>query len=145
MQKKCFIEHIELSQSINLPLVIHNRNSDKELIDSLKKIKIFNGVVHCFASNLDLAYKLLKINLYLSFTGLITFVDELEKVIQNVPIDRIMIETDSPYLTPRPHRGKRNEPYMVKYVAEKIAEIKKTTIEEVARVTSLNAKDFFGI
>jgi len=144
-QIKIFNEQLELAKALNIPCIIHNRNSDKELLESLSKVNIPRGVIHCFASNLDLAKKLIKKNLYLSFTGLITFSSELELVIKNIPLEKIMVETDSPYLTPAPHRGKRNEPYMVKYVAKKIAEIKQTTVEEIATITSLNAKAFFEI
>ena len=144
-QIKIFNEQLELAKSLNIPCIIHNRSSDKELIESLSNVKVSKGVIHCFASNLELAKKLIKMNLYLSFTGLITFVDELELVIKNIPLDKIMLETDSPYLTPIPHRGKRNEPYMVKYVAKKIAEIKQKPIEEIANITSSNAKVFFEI
>ena len=144
-QIKIFNEQLELAKNLNIPCIIHNRNSDKELVVSLIRNKISKGVIHCFASNLELANKLINMSLYLSFTGLITFANELESVIKNISLDNMMIETDSPYLTPKPHRGKRNEPYMVKYVAEKIAHIKNTTIDEVAEVTSQNAKVFFGL
>tara|TARA_Y100000590_G_scaffold330747_1_gene375763 strand:+ start:210 stop:962 length:753 start_codon:yes stop_codon:yes gene_type:complete len=144
-QIRVFEEQLELAKSLNMPCVIHNRESDKELIESIENTNNNNGVIHCFASNLDLAKKLLKLNFHLSFTGLITFADELKKVVENIPLERIMIETDSPYLTPVPHRGKRNEPYMVKYVAQEIAKIKKIPFHEVAKKTSITAKEFFGI
>ena len=89
--------------------------------------------------------KLINLNFHLSFTGLITFVSELKKVVKDVPLEKIMIETDSPYLAPIPHRGKRNEPYMVKYVAEEIAKIKNISFNDVANQTSKTAKEFFGI
>ena len=144
-QVKIFNEQIELANHLNMPCVIHNRNSDKELLESLKQQKIKKGVIHCFASNIKFAKELLNLNLFLSFTGLLTFNKELENVVKEIPLKKIMIETDSPYLTPKPHRGKRNEPFMVKYVAQKIAEIKKISIEEVANVTTKNAVEFFGL
>ena len=144
-QIKVFEEQLELAKSLNMPCVIHNRESDKELIESIKNTNNNNGVIHCFASNLDLANKLLKLNFHLSFTGLITFVEELKEVVKNIPIEKMMVETDSPYLTPVPHRGKRNEPYMVKYVAKEIAKIKGISFDEVATKTSITAKKFFGI
>ncbi len=144
-QVKIFNEQIELANHLNMPCVIHNRNSDKELLESLKQQKIKKGVIHCFASNIKFAKELLNLNLFLSFTGLLTFNKELESVVKEIPLKKIMIETDSPYLTPKPHRGKRNEPFMVKYVAQKIAEIKKISIEEVANVTTKNAVEFFGL
>ena len=144
-QVKIFNEQIELANHLNMPCVIHNRNSDIELLESLKQQKIKKGVIHCFASNIKFAKELLNLNLFLSFTGLLTFNKELENVVKEIPLKKIMIETDSPYLTPKPHRGKRNEPFMVKYVAQKIAEIKKISIEEVANVTTKNAVEFFGL
>ena len=144
-QIKIFEEQLELAKSLKMPCVIHNRESDKELIHSIKKTKNNNAVIHCFASNYKFANELINLNLHLSFTGLITFVDELKKVVENIPIDKIMVETDSPYLTPIPHRGKRNEPYMVKYVAEEIAKIKNISLEDVANQTTKTANTFFGI
>ncbi len=142
-QVKVFREQLELAKSINLPVIIHNRNSDDDLLNCLQLEKNKNGVIHCFASNLNFAKQLIALNMHLSFTGLITFVKELENVIKNIPLSKIMIETDSPYLTPIPNRGKRNEPYMVKYVAEKIAHIRNLSIEDIATATTNTANNFF--
>lgn len=144
-QIRIFEEQLELAKSLNMPCIIHNRESDKELLESIKKTKNNNGVIHCFASDSKLAIELIRLNFHLSFTGLITFANELKEVIKNIPLGKIMLETDSPYLAPIPHRGKRNEPYMVKYVAKEIAKIKNITINEVANQTSKTAKVFFGI
>jgi TatD DNase family protein len=145
IQIEVFEEQLELAKSLNIPCVVHNRDSDNQLLKSINNTNNRNGVIHCFASNLELANKLINLNYHLSFTGLITFAKELNEVIKNIPFDKIMIETDSPYLTPIPHRGKRNEPYMVKYIAKEIAKIKNITIDEVANQTSKTAKAFFGI
>ena len=144
-QIRVFKEQLELSKSLNMPCVIHNRDSDQELISSIKDVNINKGVVHCFASDIKCAKSLLSMNFHLSFTGLITFVKELKEVVKHVPLDKIMIETDSPYLAPIPHRGKRNEPYMVKYVAQEIAKIKNINFDQVAMNTTNTAKEFFGI
>ena len=144
-QKKVFIEQLELAKELNMPVIIHNRDADSDILESLNKININKGVIHCFASDLKFAQKIISLNLYLSFTGLITFATNLEKVVKNIPIDKIMLETDSPYLTPVPFRGKRNEPYMVKFVAEKVAQIKKMTLEDVSNITTKTASEFFGI
>tara|TARA_B100001094_G_scaffold136954_1_gene132630 strand:- start:73 stop:825 length:753 start_codon:yes stop_codon:yes gene_type:complete len=144
-QINIFEEQLLLAKSMDIPCIIHNRESDKELINSINKTKNNNGVVHCFASNLDLATELIKLGFHLSFTGLITFAKELKHVIENIPIEKIMVETDSPYLTPIPHRGKRNEPYMVKYIAMEIAKIKNIPFEQVATQTTKTAKKFFDI
>ena len=145
IQKKIFLEQLELSKSLNMPIVIHNRESDEDIINCLQKTNVTNGVIHCFASNTKFAKKILNQGLNISFTGLITFVQELEDVIYNIPIEKIMLETDSPYLTPKPHRGKRNDPSMIKYIAEKISNIKNISIEEVSTITSKTAENFFGI
>jgi len=144
-QIKIFEQQLELAKSLNMPCVIHNRESDNNLLRSIKRTNNSNGVIHCFASNNKLAKELINLGLHLSFTGLITFDNQLKDVIKNVPLEKMMLETDSPYLTPVPYRGKRNEPYMVKYVAEKIASIKNISLSDVASQTSKTAKIFFGI
>ena len=145
IQKTIFLEQLELSKSLNLPVIIHNRESDNDIINCLIEKNITNGVIHCFASNTEFAKKILNQGLKISFTGLITFAKELEEVILNIPIEKIMLETDSPYLTPVPFRGKRNNPSMIKYIAEKISTIKKISIEEVGKITTKTAEEFFGI
>ena len=144
-QIKIFREQCALSKSLNLPIIVHNRDSDDDLLECLIKEKISHGVIHCFASNLNFAKKITDLGMKISFTGLITFAKELEDVVLNTPIEDMMIETDSPYLTPIPFRGKRNDPSMVKYVAQKIAEIKNISESEVGEITSQTAETFFGI
>ena len=142
-QKKRFIEQIELANSLKLPVIIHNRDSDDDLYNILKKYHP-KGVIHCFSSTTDYAIKILKLGILLSFTGIITFKNStLGDVIEQINLSNIMVETDSPYLTPEPHRGKRNEPSYVYYVAKKIAEIKNVPIEEVINRTTKNALDLF--
>jgi len=144
IQKKCFIEHIELSKDIEIPLVIHNRNSDDDLLEILKKYKP-NGVVHCFSGNIAMAKEIIDLGLLLSFTGIITFNNStLRDVIKEINLNTFMLETDSPYLTPIPFRGKRNEPKHVKIIAEKIAEIKNLPIEEIIEHTTKNAYRLFS-
>jgi TatD DNase family protein len=103
------------------------------------------GVVHCFSGDEDLAWKYFNLGLFISFTGLITFSKQWDELIRKMPLDKIMIETDTPYMTPEPHRGQRNEPVLVQYVAKRIAEIKNLKIEKVAEVTFENAKNLFRI
>ena len=145
VQKNVFNDQLDLAKSLNIPVVIHNRMADNDIYESLKKKKIQKAVIHCFASNLKFAKKVILLNVLLSFTGLITFAKDLENIIENIPIEKIMLETDSPYLTPNPHRGKRNEPYMVKFIADKISNLKNIPIEDVARITTKTASNFFGI
>ena len=142
-QIKVFREQLELAKDLNLPVVIHNRESDDDLYDNIKNSKISKGVVHCFSSDVNFANKLFELGLIISFTGIITFSKELQEVVKEIPMSKIMIETDSPYLTPIPFRGKRNEPYMVREIAKKIAEIKNLSFDEVVNVTTNNAKKLF--
>ena len=117
--------------------------TDKEILIGLKETEHSSGVIHCFASNLDFAKSILETGFYISFTGMITFVKDLEEVVQEVPLDKMMVETDSPYLSPKPYRGKKNEPAFAVHVAEKIAELKKISIEEVADATTETAYNLF--
>ena len=140
-----FEEQLNLAKELDLPAIIHNRESDSDLYNILQSLKINKGVIHCFSSTIDFAYQNLDLGLLLSFTGIVTFSDDLKKVVQEIPLNKMMLETDSPYLTPKPFRGKRNEPYMVNFIAEEIAKIKNISKEEVANKTTQTAKDFFGI
>ena len=143
IQKKIFIDQIELSNNLNLPIVIHNRESDKDLLEILKRFKP-KGVIHCFSGNLKMAKEVTNLGLLISFTGIITFknFNHLD-VIEKIDLNNIMVETDSPYLSPIPHRGKRNEPKHVKIIAEKIAEIKNLPIQKVIKQTTKNAFKLF--
>ena len=143
IQKKIFIDQIELSNNLNLPIVIHNRESDKDLLEILKRFKP-KGVIHCFSGNLKMAKEVTNLGLLISFTGIITFknFNHLD-VIEEIDLNNIMVETDSPYLSPIPHRGKRNEPKHVKIIAEKIAEIKNLPIQKVIKQTTKNAFKLF--
>lgn len=142
-QIKVFREQLELAKDLNLPVVIHNRDSDEDLYDNIKNSKVDKGVIHCFSSDVNFANKLFELGLIISFTGIITFSKKLQEVVKEIPLNKIMIETDSPYLTPVPYRGKRNEPYMVSEIAKKIAEIKNKSFDEVVDVTTNNAKQLF--
>lgn len=144
-QIKVFREQLELAKDLDMPAVIHNRESDSDLYENIKASKINKGVIHCYSSDVEYANKLFDLGLLVSFTGIVTFSKSLQKVVKKIPLDKMMIETDSPYLTPIPFRGKRNEPHMVSLVAEKIAEIKNIPIEEVAKVTTETAKQLFSI
>jgi len=145
IQKKIFIEQLELAKSCDLPVIVHNRNADKDLLYCIKKTNSSKGVIHCFASNDQFAKKILSLGYLISFTGLITFADNLSTVVKNTPINKIMIETDSPYLTPIPFRGKTNEPAMIKHIAQKIADIKKINLDLIAKETTKTAMEFFNL
>ena len=145
IQKKVFREQLELANDLDLPAIIHCRNSDDDLYACIKDSKNNNGVIHCFASNLEFAYKMIDLGYFISFTGMITFVKDLEVVIKEINLENIMIETDSPYLAPIPYRGKRNEPWMVKLIAEKISSIKNIDIKTISEITTKNAEELFKI
>ena len=148
LQKKAFVKQIELANDFNLPIVIHTRDAVMDTIEILKKNKVNKkGVFHCCPLNRELVKEALKLDFYISFAGPITFKNSknANEIIQMVPDDKILIETDSPYLSPEPLRGKRNDPRNVKYIAQKIADVKELSINEVAEFTSQNAKRVFLI
>ena len=128
---------------MDLPTVVHCRESDAHILNGIIKSNNGYGVIHCFASTLAFAQQILKTGFHLSFTGLITFVKSLEDVVKETPLDKMMLETDSPYLAPTPHRGKRNEPLYVKNVAEKVAQLKEMSVEDVVHQTTHTANLFF--
>ena len=147
-QLKYFIEQLNLANEVNLPVVVHSRDAQKDTLDTLKNIKINNnGVIHCFSGSLESAKEFLKLGYYLGFDGPITFKNAKNalEVLEYMPLDKILIETDAPYLTPTPFRGERNNSMYLTYVINKIAEIKKIPPEEVANITMNNAKTLFKI
>jgi len=146
IQMQVFREQLDLSKSVSLPAIVHCREAEK---DVLKVIESFNknlrGVIHCFSGDLEFAKKIISNHFLISFTGMITFLDKpFSNVIKNIDIENIMLETDSPYLTPKPYRGKRNEPSYVKYIAKKISELKNIPINEVDKKTTRNATRLFN-
>ena len=142
-QRKVYSEQLEMARSLDIPAVVHCRESDDDILAGIKQSGHESGVIHCFASNLDFANSIINTGFCISFTGMITFIKELEEVVREVPLEKIMVETDSPYLTPIPHRGKKNEPAYVVHVAEKIAKLKEIGLEEVAEATTRTAYHLF--
>jgi len=148
VQKKVLQEQLRIAKDLNLPAIIHNREADDDIYKILKQEQNGNlkAVLHCFSSDVEFMEKAIDLGCYISFTGNITFKkSNLSEVVEKTPLEKIMIETDSPFLSPAPYRGKRNEPKYVKIVAEKIAEIKSLSIDEVISMTSKNAKKFFNL
>lgn len=141
-QKRIFSNHIEASLTAKLPLIIHTRDADADTIDLMRDVgqKKARGVMHCFSGGIELAKASLDLGFYISFSGIVTFkkADELREVVKYVPLDRVLVETDSPYLAPIPHRGKRNEPAFVVHTAQMVAELKGLGKEEIARTTTNN-------
>ena len=149
LQRERFREQITLARELRLPIVVHTREAQDDTIAILKEENAADvgGVFHCFSGDARLAKNALDLGFLLSFSGVITFQNAtmLRDIVKTVPMDRILVETDSPYLTPAPHRGKRNEPAHVRLVAEKIAAIQGMTADQIAELTSQNARRVFKI
>lgn len=151
-QMKLFEIHVELAKELNLPVIIHCRDAENEVLQILSKHSDssgnnnLRGVLHCCTGTISLVRELIKLGYYIGLSGIITFknANEIRKMVLEVPIEKILIETDSPYLTPEPYRGKRNEPAFLVHIAKKLAEICGTTIDRIAEVTSSNAEELFG-
>ncbi|MFA7088243.1 MAG: TatD family hydrolase [Patescibacteria group bacterium] len=154
-QQEIFAQQLLLARSLDLPVIIHCRQAHDDLYRILSEFKKEYGnflpsdrpwgVIHCFSGDEDLAWKYFKLGLLISFTGLITFSQQWDDLIRKTPLNKIMIETDTPYMTPEPYRGQRNEPILVQYIAKRIADIKGIEIEKVADITTNTAKNFFRI
>ncbi|MGE8081868.1 TatD family hydrolase [Peribacillus loiseleuriae] len=149
IQKDVFRKQIKLAKKVKLPIIIHNREATADIIEILKEENAHEvgGIMHCFSGSPEIAKECVEMNFYISLGGPVTFKNakKPKEVAAEIPLDRLLIETDCPYLAPHPFRGKRNEPAYVKLVAEQIAEIKEITFEEVAKATTWNAKKLFGI
>ncbi|HUH66723.1 MAG TPA: TatD family hydrolase [Syntrophales bacterium] len=143
-----FEEQLEVAAEIGLPVIIHDREAHKETVSILvaRKPK-HGGVIHCFSGDKRMASQCLDMGFYISIPGAITFgkPEKLGDVVRHIPLERLLVETDAPYITPVPNRGKRNEPAYVVHTARKVAEIKSVPFEELARATYQNTKDVFGI
>lgn len=150
-QKQIFIRQLEFALKNKLPVIIHCREAHDDLYEILANFRKNNnlsknwGVIHCFSGDYEWAQKYFDLGLKISFTGLITFVSSFDDVIRRSPLENIMIETDSPYLSPTPHRGQRNNPVWVKEVAKRIAEIKGLSVDEIEPLLWKNSLDFFNI
>ena len=149
LQQDSFVAHIHAASSTRLPIIVHTREADEDtmnILTSEMRNSKFLGLIHCFTSSKNLLAKMLDIGLYISMSGIITFKNatDLQEIVKYIPLDRLLIETDTPYLAPTPMRGKQNEPAFVRYVAEKVAELKNITSKELANVTTLNFKTLFS-
>ena len=147
IQQKAFRMQMQLAEELNLPVVVHEREAHEDglkIVDEFPEVK---GVFHCYSGSLEMAKELIKRGWYIGFTGVVTFKNARKavEVAQNIPLERILIETDCPYMAPEPFRGRRNDPSLVPYVAAKIASLRDLTPEEVGKATSENAKRLFRI
>ena len=146
VQKKVFHAQMRIAQDLNRPVIFHNRDADADVIEVLADYPEVIGVAHCFSSNLDTAKAFLNMGYYISFSGNLTFKNShLPEVAVEIPLNRVLVETDSPYLSPVPHRGKPNEPGRTRFVAEKLAEIHNIPFEEIAKHTTENAVELFRL
>ena len=148
-QKKIFIEHISAAAELNIPLIVHSRNAEEETYQILKnEKKNFNlkVLMHCFTGSSEFAKKLIDLNCYISVSGIITFKNSLKLIdtVSLIPIENLLVETDSPYLAPIPYRGKLNEPSYIIHTVKKLSQIKKTTVESVMKNTTNNFKKLFN-
>lgn len=147
VQKQWFLRQIRLAQELELPYIVHDRDAHADVMEIIRESGYFRGVMHCYSGSAEMAQELLKLGFYISFAGSVTFKNgkKAQEAAKTIPLERILIETDSPYLTPEPHRGERNDSSMVRFVAAKIAELKGITTAEAARITTENGKRFFNI
>lgn len=148
LQKEAFIKQIGLANELDLPIVIHSRDASVDTIEILKKYKVKSkGIFHCCQFNQEMIREALELGYYISFAGPVTFNNSrnASEIVKMVPLDKILIETDSPYLSPEPNRGKRNDSRNVRYIAQKIAEFKGIDVEEIAKVTYENGMRIFNI
>ncbi|MCK8817080.1 TatD family hydrolase [Natroniella sulfidigena] len=148
VQQQVFKEQLRVAKEVGLPVAIHSRDAKDDTLKILEEeASGLEGVMHCYAYDFNVARKVLRLGFHIAFGGVITFnnASKLRTVVDKVSLNKILLETDAPYLTPDPHRGQRNEPSYVKHVAEKIAEIKGVSLEEVAQQTTANARKLFNI
>ncbi|KQU56854.1 hydrolase TatD [Bacillus sp. Leaf406] len=149
VQKDVFRRQIRLAKKVKLPIIIHNREATQDIVDILKEEEAseVGGIMHCFSGSPEVAKECVDMNFYISLGGPVTFKNarKPKEVAKEIPLEKLLVETDCPYLAPHPNRGKRNEPAYVRLVAEQIAELKEISIEEVEAATTLNAKKLFNI
>ena len=147
LQKEVFVKQMEIAQQTKLPVIVHNRDAHKDTLDIVRQFKDVPGVYHCYAGSIEDAKVLVKMDWMLSFTGVITFKNARKAIetAQTVPLERIVIETDCPFMAPEPFRGKRNNPALVYRMAEKIAELRGISVEDAQRITTENGKRLYRI
>jgi len=148
-QQEGFIKQINLARELSLPIVIHERDACRDTLEILKSenVRDMKAVMHCFSGSVETLKIIMDMNMYISLGGVVTFKNGVKtaEVAKTVPLDRLMLETDAPYLSPVPFRGKRNNSILMRYTAEKIAELRGISFEEVENITTKNTKEFFGI
>lgn len=150
-QKDRFIKFLELARESNNPLILHCRDAYTDMLEMLSSAETLfgaatlKGVVHSFTSSWEMAQKFIEQGFLIGLNGIITFTDQHDKLIKNIPLDKLLLETDAPYLAPVPYRGKRNESVYLEFIAKKIAELRDETVEKIAEQTRKNTEDLFGL
>lgn len=146
-QKKVFLEQLELAKELDLPVVVHDREAHQDTLEILKKSGIKKGLMHCYSASLEMAEEFMKLGFYFSFGGTLTFKNARrpKEVASKLPLDKILLETDCPYLTPEPHRGKRNDPTKIEIITCALAKLRGLPAEEVEKAAEANARELFGI
>ena len=146
VQKEVFLSQLALARELDLPAVIHNRDADEDILNCLEEVRYKKSVLHCFSSDTEMAGRAVSLGCFLSFTGNVTFgKNHTEAVLSAIPMDRIMLETDCPFMTPVPNRGKLNEPANILHIAQWIAKVKRIDVSEVAESTTSTAQIFFDL
>ena len=146
-QKDAFRKHLELAKKLNMPVIIHDRDAHQDTLEIMKEYPEVIGVVHCFSGSVEMALECLKLGYYIGITGVVTFKNakKIVDVVKEVPLDKLLVETDAPFMAPVPNRGKRNQSNYIEYVIEKIAEIKEISSVEVSEKTIENTRKLFNI
>ncbi|NNH86132.1 TatD family hydrolase [Acinetobacter terrae] len=146
-QKQCFARHIHASQAVKKPVVVHTRSAKQDTVDIIRAEKSTHGILHCFTEDWETAKAVLDCGYYVSFSGIVSFknAQDLRDVAKQVPLDRVLIETDSPYLAPMPYRGKSNEPKYVPYVAKALSDVYDKSVEEIAFITMQNFENLLNL
>lgn len=147
-QENALKHQLILAHELDLPVALHTRNANQEVLSVIQELQLdgLRGVFHCFSGSVEEAETMIKLGFYLGIGGVVTYKNGgLDKILKDISIDHLVLETDGPYLSPHPHRGKRNQPAFINYVAEKIAEIKNISKKDVAAITSANAKKLFRL
>lgn len=148
LQQKWFVRQLELARELDLPVVIHSRDAAEDTLKIMKEhAKGMRGVIHCFSYSKEMAEEYVKMGFYIGVGGVVTFKNgkKLKEVVEAIPLEKILLETDSPYLAPEPHRGKRNSSLYLSHIAQAIADLKGITYEEVVKQTEQNGKELFGL
>ncbi|MCR4430227.1 MAG: TatD family hydrolase [Tepidanaerobacteraceae bacterium] len=146
IQKKVFAEQLELAKELGLPVVVHDREAHRDTLEILQKSGVKKGLMHCYSASLEMAEEFMKIGFYFSFGGTITFknASRPKQAASKLPLDKILLETDCPYLSPEPRRGKRNDPTEIETIASALAKLRGVSIEEIERATASNVRNLFG-